>query len=266
MTRRTISVNAAEPSASDVLALIQKLETFINEEKFIPALAYFRSKVLLALISKSLTTGRAVCALVEAGFNGEAFGLSRTLIEIFLNVRHITNKDTEARAKRYAEFMAKTQERLVRVASKHYPEKTPVLGTEFTELAKNYETHRWSEAKLREMAYELDSFEVNEKGEPIIQDFDYELIYWQTSEFVHASILSLFGHATSQLEPFRIRANIDEEASRGDEALFNVLVFISKTFVCAYRGLQSEQPADILEETRKLMSSYAKFFPRRRGQ
>jgi hypothetical protein len=110
-----------DPSTSDILPIIENLEKFINELEIIPATRYFTSKVLLSLLSKSLTCGRAVCALVDAGFDGEAFGLSRTLVEIFLNVRHITNADTEARAKKYAQYTAKTQQELIRVASIHYP-------------------------------------------------------------------------------------------------------------------------------------------------
>jgi hypothetical protein len=132
-------------------------------------------------------------------------------------------------------------------------------------MSNNYNTrHGWTEAGIRDMAYEKDTFEKDEKGEPVIQDFDYEFISWQTSEYVHASILSLFGHATKQGIPFRIRANIEEETMRGDEALFNVLVFISKTFVSALRGLKTDQPA-ILVETKRLLSSYAESFSEKRA-
>jgi hypothetical protein len=248
-------------SASEVTRLIEKLEQFINDEQFIPATRFFRSKVLLALISKALTTGRAVCALVDAGFYGEAFGLSRTLIDIFLTVRYISNKDTEKRAKEYVEYIAKTQEELIRLSHKHFPTKAdhPKLGAKFAELAKAYKSaHRWTEARIREMALEPDSYEANDQGSPTVHDFDYEFIYWQTSQFVHATILSVAEHATPQGEPFRVRSKINEDAFRGDEALFNVLAFVSKTFVSGYRGLNSDQPADILEETRQALSTYAK--------
>ena len=154
-------------STCEVISLIEKLERFLNEEKFIPATSFFRSKVLLSLMSKALTTGRAVCALVDAGFYGEAFGLSRTLIDIFLTVRYISNKDTEKRAKEYVEYIAKTQEELIRLSHKHFPEKVdhPKLGEKFSELAKAYRSaHRWTEARIREMALEPDSYEVDSQG------------------------------------------------------------------------------------------------------
>jgi hypothetical protein len=255
-------------STSEILSLIEKLESFLNEERFIPATAFFRSKVLLALMSKALTVGRAVCVLVDAGFYGEAFGLSRTLIDIFINVRYISNKDTEKRAKQYAEYIAKTQEELIRLSHKHFPAKVdhPKLGEKFAELAKDYNSaHRWADARFKEMALEPDSYEFDDQGSPTVHDFDYEFVYWQTSQFVHATILSVIEHATSRGEPFRVRSRISEDTIRGDEALFNVLAFISKTFVSGYRGLMSNQPADILEETRKVLSAYAKLPPSHRS-
>jgi hypothetical protein len=257
-------------STSETLSLIQKLETFINDEKFIPASNFFRSKVLLALMSKALTTGRAICLLVDAGFHGEAFGLSRTLIDIFFNVRYISNKDTEKRAKQFVEYIAKTQEELIRLSHKHYPTKVdhPKLSEGFAKLAKVYNSaHRWTDARIKEMALEPDSYEVNEVGSPTIHDFDYEFVYWQTSQFVHATILSLGEHSTNHGEQFRIRPKVGEGfgPDRGEEAIFNVLAFISKTFVSGYRGLNSDQPAEILEETRQVLSSYAKLSQKQRS-
>jgi hypothetical protein len=248
-------------STSAIVLLIEKLETFLNEENFIPATTFYRSKILLALMSKALTTGRVICALVDAGFYGEAFGLSRTLVDVFFNVRYISNKNTEKRAEQYVKYIAKTQEELIRLSHKHFPGKLdhPKLSEEFTEFAKDYNSaHRWTEARIKEMALEPDLYEVNDLGSPTIHDFDYEFVYWQTSQFVHATILSLFEHSTNRGEPFRVRARPKEDTVRGDEALFNVLAFISKTFVSGYRGLNSDQPADILEEARQQLAAYPK--------
>jgi hypothetical protein len=251
-----------QPSSNDVIAVVQRLEAFLNESEYIPATNFHRSKVLLALLSKALTMGRAICTLVDAGFAGEAFGLSRTLIEIFLTIRYISNKDAEKRAKEYVEYVAKTQEYVLRMAAKHLPGKVlPQLDQRFVEMAKQYPSpHSWFQSHgghVKAMAMEPDTYEVDGQGNPITQDFDYEHVYSQTSHFVHATIISLMGHGVNAGEQFRVRANISQQADRGNQALFNVLVFISKSFVCAFRGLQDNQPADILEEMRALTSSYA---------
>ena len=221
----------------------------------------------MALLSKALTTGRAVCALVDAGFAGEAFGLSRTLIELFLTIRYISNRDTEKRSKEYVEYVAKSQEYVIAVAAKHLPGKVlPPLEPQFVEMAKKYRRpHSWSQlhgGHVKAMAMEPDAYEVDAQGTPIVQDFDYEHVYSQTSHFVHATIISLLGHGVSAGEQFRVRANIWQQTDRGNQALFNVLVFISKGFVCAFRGLQDDQPDEILQEINAMTSAFAASPPR----
>jgi hypothetical protein len=50
---------------------------------------------VLALLSKTLTVGKAVCVLIESGFPEEASGVTRTLIDIYFVVRYICNAETE---------------------------------------------------------------------------------------------------------------------------------------------------------------------------
>lgn len=246
-----------------MLAEIEKLEGFINDSRFWPAARRYRSNVLLALISKALTLGRAVCALVQAGFPGEAFGLSRTLIEIFLNVRYISNKDTEARATKYVGYFTKTHERWTNIIQKHYPERkgmaTPGFHERAMEMAKEYKSpHNWTGlgGQVKEMALEEDTYELDANGQPVKQKFDYEVIYWWTSQFVHGTILSLAGHEMEPGGVFRIRGRMEAESGRATDALFNVLMYLSKIFICAFRGMNSDQPEELLSEIRQLISSF----------
>lgn len=248
------------PAPRAILAIIEKLEHFLDGSGYIASTSYQGSKVLLALLSKILTTGRAVCILVDAGFGCEAFGLSRTMLEIFLTVRYISNDKTEERAAEYADYVGKATEHVLNVAAKHYPDRAlPKLDSKFTEMAKKYPSpHTWSSrgGHVKTMAMEPDAYEVDASGNPINQDFDYEHIYSQTSHYVHASIVSLVGHGVNAGERFRVRANVVQDEDRGNQALFNVLAFVAKSFVCAFRGLHDEQPADIMEEIRVMMTSF----------
>lgn len=73
--------------------------------------------VSLALYSKCITVAEAIIALLDAGFSNEAFGMTRTLVDIFTTLHYIANKDTDERAKRYYRFFAKdTEIRSIRVA------------------------------------------------------------------------------------------------------------------------------------------------------
>jgi hypothetical protein len=47
------------------------------------------------------------------------------------------------------------------------------------------------------------------------------------------------------------------EQSRGADALFNTLVFLSKIIICGCRVMRDEQPENILRDINKLMKSFA---------
>jgi Family of unknown function (DUF5677) len=253
-------------TSQKVLKIIGKLETFINRSKYVPAMGYYRGKVLLSLLSKALTTGRAVCALVDAGFAAEAYGLSRTLIEIFFTARYISNRDVEERATQYVEYIGKAQEHLRDIAARHLPNTTvPPLREPFVGMARRYKSpHSWLQSHMghvKTLAMEKDAYETDPNGDPLTAAFDYEHEYHVTSFYVHVTIHALLGHSVSNGETFRVRANISQQRNLGEKALFNVLTNTSKSFVCAFRGLRDDQPERILQEMHVMMGAYAKKAP-----
>ena len=233
--------------ASVIIGKIDELEHFINEWKIVPATSYYRSRVLLALMSKALTVGRAVCELVKMGFYGEAYGLSRTVAEIFFTVRYICNRDTEARAEKYFKYTSTIQKEFERLYEKHYLNKT--VGKR--------SSHEWTgmRGQARQMAIEDDSFEMDLNGEPIKNEYEYDVIYWWTSQFVHGTLGSLYGHITKPGETFQVRANVGLDSGRAPEAVFNVAVFVSRIFIYACRAMNEAQPDEILRETLSFASA-----------
>ena len=240
---------------------IEKLENFINESGIIPATGYIRSKIILALLSKCLTVGRAVCTLVEAGFSDEAFGLARTLIDIYFIVRYISNKNTESRAQRFAEFFLKNHESWTIVIEKFYPHITPI-DSEFhrtaLEVAKNYKSpHEWSgeEQKTKSLAMEPDTYELDESGDGTTAEFDYEVMFKWTSHYVHSTVSCLGKHLAEVGDTFRVRAGTSPTVDK-DKPLFHVLAYVSKTVICAFRALRQDQPDEILQEMHRRMQGY----------
>lgn len=253
-----------QPRPRQVLTQIKKLEKFVNDWEMIPATARYRNKVILALLSKALTVGRAVCALVQARFPAEAFGVSRTLVEIYFCVRYMSNKETESRVQTYAEYWAKVHEEWGNAIAKHYPSKKlrfPPFHEKAVRVAEKFKSkHSWTghggQAKL--MALEEDTFDVDERGQPFKSEFDYDVIYFWTSQFVHATVISLYGHASEPCAVFRVRARMWAENDRAADAMFNTLNFLSNTVVCACRAMREEQPEAILEAMRKLTQRAAR--------
>jgi hypothetical protein len=63
--------------------------------------------VVLAHVSKGVNVAQSIMALIDAGFPEEAFSDSRTMVEIVLNLRYITNGNSEQRAKRFVHYIAR---------------------------------------------------------------------------------------------------------------------------------------------------------------
>src|SRR6266852_4039412 len=157
---------AKAPTTSQVRAQVKRLENWINGLEMIPATQIYRSKVILPLFSKALTVGRAICVLVDKGFPAEAFGLSRTLVDIFFCVRYMSNKDTEARITTYVEYFARVHQEWGSIIAKHFPKskvRFPLWHDEVMKVATKFPSkHQWTghggQAKF--MALEEDTREL----------------------------------------------------------------------------------------------------------
>jgi uncharacterized protein DUF5677 len=172
------------PTTKQVLNRIKKLERYLNNLKMVPATRYNRTAVILALLSKALTVGRAICVLNEAGFPAEAFAMSRTLIEMYFCMRYISNKDTEERATTYVKHHARIRQEWQTIIMKYFPNRPLsciALDEEVLEDAKAFKSKaHWTghggRAKL--MAMEEDTVEFDEQGQPQKSEFDYDAIYF----------------------------------------------------------------------------------------
>jgi hypothetical protein len=128
------------------------------------------------------------------------------------------------------------------------------------EIAKKFTSkHQWTQqcGQARFMALEEDTREVDEHGKPFKSEFDYDVIYFWTSQYVHVTIIALDGHASEPGVVFRVGARRWIEQSRGANALFNTLVFLSKIIICGCRVMHEEQPESILRQINKLMKKFA---------
>ena len=252
------------PTQRQVLVQIARLEKFINDWRMIPATAVVRNRVSLALFSKALTVARAICVLVKAGFPAEAFGTSRTLLDIYFSVRYMSNKDTEARATTFVEYAARIQKEWVSLNAKYFPDRTLELSRphdEAMKIAEKFQSrHQWTPhgGQAKFMALEPDGFEVNELGLPITGEFDYDVFYFWTSHYVHVTIPALAGHFGEAGEVFRVRSRSSSEKDYSRLALFNTVTLLAKIAIQACRGMHEEQPEAILQDMFKMMPKFVR--------
>jgi Family of unknown function (DUF5677) len=206
---------------------------------------------------------------VGAGLADEAFGMSRTMVEIALNLRFITNRHSEQRAKRFVHYLSRWKLELIRRSLKHFH----VVGedgkfvldkngnkiprhtkSELRQHMRDYATHAkrarkypsrtsWTETHNRKskggvwkMAMEADRYE-SVNGQPVRWEFDYDWMYFWTSQYVHGTVVALDIHATPVRHPFSVRKAFEVGQVNADLAMFNTAVQLYKILLMAFRAL-----------------------------
>jgi hypothetical protein len=87
-----VALTLAVGSCLTKLDLMSKM---VRPKTWYPRGYVFLDRVVLAHVSKALNVAQGINALIDAAFPEEAFGLSRTMVEIALNLRFITNRNSE---------------------------------------------------------------------------------------------------------------------------------------------------------------------------
>jgi hypothetical protein len=184
------------PEIEHVRKFIAYAKLRLNAAWYFPPANAPRYLVALALYSKSITVAEATMTLVDAGFSDEAFGMTRTLIDIFFTLHYIANKDTEERAQRYAQFTFKNVEVWSGVVETYWPQKARPLDARTKEIASKFRSpHQWSGKHAKDMALEPDTVEVDPAtGKHTVHEFAYRVIYRWTSQYVHPTIGALKNH------------------------------------------------------------------------
>jgi hypothetical protein len=244
---------------SRVRRCLRHAKQAINRKEFYPRSSSQLDLVLLALISKSIITSEAVCNLVGSGYFEEAFGLTRTLVDLYFTVRYISNKDSLDRAEKFANYFAKDYEGWTHLFAKYYPKKhidLPKHHAEMIALARLYHhPHKWTGLgdETRQMAEEASTHEQAPNGGPVDARFDYEVIYKWTSHYVHPTVVALGPHAIDLGGKFFVHARKQEAKGFKDLSLFNVVTSLAKILICGMRGLGSKVPKDLDRELDQLI-------------
>jgi hypothetical protein len=252
--------------------------------------ARWLDSLCLAFVSKALAVSRGVVCLVEADLGDEAFGLLRTLLEMTLTLRYITNGRTrELRAKRFIEFQSKIKMEWKRrgIVHFHWTPKDARSGMphyeRFVRLEKKYPRQSWYQTKKNRawtgtLALEPDRIErvtlkdskgrvvLDKRGKPKLVPatwaFDYFWIYFWTSSFVHVNVDCLSKHAAVPYVPFKIYNQQGQPQpvgvmNYGDQALFSTAVYLRAILIFAYRGLNSSPPENLLSSLQQIVEAAA---------
>jgi hypothetical protein len=269
--------------ASRLKKSIQAIERFIADEwQFYARGHVYLDRVVVAHVSKGLIVAASVLCLVEGEFPEEAFGLTRTLVEIALNLRYITNSRSEQRAKRFVHYLAKWKLELIKRHRKHYfvtdsevNKKPNFTKAELAAMTRDYARlvrdarkfpkgtswtftgSRASRAGVYMMAQEPDKHELMH-GLPLKWEFDYDWIYFWTSQYVHATAVCMNTHAVRPREAFKVLIAAERDTQTAGLAVFNSGIYIWKILVMAFRALGQDFPEKLSRPLWQLLTEMTK--------
>jgi hypothetical protein len=263
--------------------VIRKIQTFLNNMRIYPRRQVLLDNVVLAHVSKGLKVAQAVMCLIEADLPEEAFGLSRTLVEVAFNLRFITNRYSERRAKRFVGYFARWKLEQIRRAIKHFTGGKDKRGrnqpkytkTELrrqvpqyklvAKLARKFPSRTsWTETRNRQasrggtwkMAVEPDRYEKVD-GQPVRWEFDYDWIYFWTSQYVHATAVCMDSHFPKLEKAFSIHVSPEQGKHTAGLAVFNTGLFLSKILVMAFRAIRYDSPDELLKPLGEVLNDMA---------
>jgi Family of unknown function (DUF5677) len=242
----------------------RRLEKYIVDLKMVPATHRYRSRILLGLMSRALWVARSICCLERNGFYSEAFAQSRTLMEIFFTVRYLTNKETEERMERYVDYFGRVHVEWEKIFEKYYPEdrhRPNPFHDKAAKLAKKYKTkHKWVDSEYGQvalMALEEHSVWTGIDGKPLVDDFEYNTLYFAASQYVHSTIDSLKAHMTMRGKVYRPHPHPEKEEPLAQISLFTTLIMLCRIFRAACDCMNEERPA-VLAQLERALVRYVK--------
>ena len=231
----------------------------LNSKCYYPPLNAYRYTVALAPYSKALTVAEATSVLLDAGFSDEAFAMTRTLVDIYFTMRYIANQETEERAKRFYNFIAKDIDGWAEVVEQYFPHLSQPIRPDILQTAAAYPNpHSWSGKTAKEIAMEPDNFETDPAtGKPAVHTVPYRIIFRWTSHFVHPTIAALKNHVVEPgCENFIVRAKRTENLHH--LAAFNIAAYLGMIMISFYRIMDEPQPDRVARWSMALIAHLAR--------
>lgn len=248
-----------------VRRFVRRTKIALNNRGYYPRKGSYTDSVLLAIFSKSIRVSESICSLLEAGFDEEAFGMTRTLLDLLFNIRYIVNRDTENRAKLFYNFFSRNTVHWEYVVSEFYAPGAitlPPLNPKISDLAKTYkDPHRWAGPGMtaQKIAMEPDTDELDSSGHEITFKFQYEVLFRWTSHFIHPSVIALYSHLIEPgSERFKVHAHKDLDMNFEEMALDNIVASLGQITTQFFRGMRDDDKSHLGTYAFRLLEALAK--------
>jgi hypothetical protein len=151
---------------------------------------------LAALLRGECETSRAIVALARSGYGANTLALSRSMVDAWITIRWLTNRDTDSRTRRFLGFDSKQRERIMELINLYYPTVNIdrfVGNKHHDRQAREYP--RWDTwgPGIKKMAEEDEVFEDELVG-PASPRWAYDIAFFISSYHFHPTSLGLRHH------------------------------------------------------------------------
>jgi hypothetical protein len=230
-------------------------ERLVNKMSIIPRgmRRYAFDTVGLATLSKGFALAKACLALLKCGSLDEAYGLSRSLVELSINLRFLT-ADPDLQDKRTYDFVkyalaAKSfwlHQALLQFAGK--PEET-----EIREYAKREGITPNAKAARRHWSG-LDGFvwQVTVAPHPLDgpitlahRKVSFAMDYFQTSTFVHCSLPAIDNFVPEERSTFHVSSSAENNGRISQSTLFIILIYLHYAIAYTLFGMNLDRPPEL---------------------
>jgi hypothetical protein len=204
---------------TDLVTLTKAVRAFnlavrgiIEDTHVYPRTGTWLDVTLGALLNRASNTVDSIAQLTEKDYAADADALSRIVVEIWIVVRWITNKDCHERAKRFGAFEGKLIQHAVEALKAHSPNLQIPQHTQhdaIVDAANQYRSHLYWAGTVRSMAEEPDEQQVTPAGDPINLNWFYDIPYFMTSWRIHSNAMGVRELYPEWLAPIRLKSGSD---------------------------------------------------------
>jgi len=209
--------------------------------------------VSLELVSKSFALSKACLTLLDAGLPDEAYGLSRSIVECALILRHMTRDRSRqsTEAAKFFSFSLKAMNfwlhHVRRFGDSNILLDADRLAKEWnldTEKAIEF-TRGWDD-KFKTRAVLKQEHPLDGLHNPLdVRISQHAADYTHTSQFVHCSQAGIDNYFPDIGSPFRLKKSVGEYGEHRSHCLFIVLIYLHDTIRYVLFGLGFEDSSKL---------------------
>jgi hypothetical protein len=210
--------------------------------------------IALEHIAKVVSVSEACLLLLDAGKVGEAYGLSRSVVEAALNLRHITSnrEDMHSQSMKFGRYAQHVKNYWLYYLRQMHPGNhdsaevaTEVKQWELTgdpEPAREQWINTWKTALL---AHPLDPPLPSDsiQSTELLKKANYALDYFQPSQYVHCSQVAMDWFVPEEGAPFAFRGPRPTVEQAPESITRILLIYLHSVIAYALWGLRIDVPA-----------------------